>query len=614
MGDSSETRQQLQQLQNLKNDANYRRCCFLDLLEGDDAALDLNKSAIRWISDDADCFVSLSRGNESIKHVSLYPYSLDDGNDGDAGNYKMWDRVGQAIGNLQSLEWLKISRDYGIWTSTRDYYDEANDIPTPDWKILALILSHVRQNVKINFVERGHPWAAGEAQAFTQAIRGHPTITSFDSISNGESGFPYESLDALYSTLATLPALEYVLLIQPEQRLPDESALGNPESLTELLRVPTLRSFHFHRFCFTHALCQATANALMKGTAITKLVFFECSFPAEESATIMASGLSRNTSVASIEIMLPLDQTLHNALTAAIPSNSTLRDISMCLLNEHSPLLLALGKNTGVKALAVSVVGEARDASLCIAMADGLGINETLESLEISHVPLYDDNVDLWCNALYFLRSNKALKSLVVKVREGATQSCVSTLRGDIARTLKGNTSLENLSILCGYSVIIKAEEYIALVAALQHNTTLKTMQFYKYAGHQLTEDEAKQMALLLKKNYAFQRLPDISPHSDAGDLGAILRLNEAGRRYLVQDGSSISKGVEVLSRVKNDVNCVFLHLLENPTLCDRSAVEIVTAGESHISSSTSPTASSGGGKREQASAHRCKESRRRLA
>jgi hypothetical protein len=90
-------------------------------------------------------------------------------------------------------------------------------------------------------------------------------------------------------------------------------------------------------------------------------------------------------------------------------------------------------------------------------------------------------------------------------------------------------------------------------------------------------------------------------------------QLNKAGRRYLVQDGSSISKGVDGLSKVNNDINCLFLHLLENPRLCDRSAVEMVTADESN-GTSTNPTTSSGGGKREQASAHKGKkESRRRL-
>jgi hypothetical protein len=91
-----------------------------------------------------------------------------------------------------------------------------------------------------------------------------------------------------------------------------------------------------------------------------------------------------------------------------------------------------------------------------------------------------------------------------------------------------------------------------------------------------LTRDDDRQMASLLKKNYALERFPIIN---QGGDVGAILRLNGAGRRYLVQDGSSISKGVEVLNKLKYDLNGVFLHLLENPRLCDRRAVE--TAGAS---------------------------------
>jgi hypothetical protein len=59
---------------------------------------------------------------------------------------------------------------------------------------------------------------------------------------------------------------------------------------------------------------------------------------------------------------------------------------------------------------------------------------------------------------------------------------------------------------------------------------------------------------------------------SDDRTVKAVLRLNSAGRRYLIEDGSSISKGVGVLSAVSDDINCVFLHLLENPGLCDRRA------------------------------------------
>jgi hypothetical protein len=93
--------------------------------------------------------------------------------------------------------------------------------------------------------------------------------------------------------------------------------------------------------------------------------------------------------------------------------------------------------------------------------------------------------------------------------------------------------------------------------------------------------------------------------------VGAILRLNEVGRRYLVQDGSSISKGVEVLSAVGNEINCVFLHLLENPRLCDRSAVETASDSVEGSKGSTSPT--NHNGKREQDQVLKeGKESRRR--
>jgi hypothetical protein len=64
-------------------------------------------------------------------------------------------------------------------------------------------------------------------------------------------------------------------------------------------------------------------------------------------------------------------------------------------------------------------------------------------------------------------------------------------------------------------------------------------------------------------------------PCADDGTVKAILRLNGAGRRYLIKGGSSISKGVDVLSAVSDEIDCVFLHLLEIPSLCDRRSVSL---------------------------------------
>jgi hypothetical protein len=101
-------------------------------------------------------------------------------------------------------------------------------------------------------------------------------------------------------------------------------------------------------------------------------------------------------------------------------------------------------------------------------------------------------------------------------------------------------------------------------------------------------------MAAFLQKKFTMERLPYINMECT---VGAILRLNGAGRRYLVQDGSSVSKGIEVLSRVSNDTNYEFMHLLENPILCDRRAVEMVVAAGESNSGSSNPTVSNGVGK-----------------
>jgi hypothetical protein len=87
------------------------------------------------------------------------------------------------------------------------------------------------------------------------------------------------------------------------------------------------------------------------------------------------------------------------------------------------------------------------------------------------------------------------------------------------------------------------------------------------------------QLVPILMKNDGLEHLvPAISCiHTDDRTVKGILRLNSAGHRYLIEDGSSISKGVDVLSAVSDDINCVFLHLLENLDLCNRRAAEMTT-------------------------------------
>jgi hypothetical protein len=112
---------------------------------------------------------------------------------------------------------------------------------------------------------------------------------------------------------------------------------------------------------------------------------------------------------------------------------------------------------------------------------------------------------------------------------------------------------------------------YIAVVEALQLNKTLKTLRLYDGLCC-FTNDEVKYLTSVVKKNYGLESIPALDSDDRMRDLRSILRLNGAGREYLLDgQGSIVSKGVGVLSTVSDDINCIFLHLLENPSLCNRS-------------------------------------------
>jgi hypothetical protein len=113
-------------------------------------------------------------------------------------------------------------------------------------------------------------------------------------------------------------------------------------------------------------------------------------------------------------------------------------------------------------------------------------------------------------------------------------------------------------------------------------------------------------------KNYGLERLDLDIPCEDDKTIKAILMLNAAGRRYLIKDGSSISKGVDVLSAVSDEIECVFLHLLENPSLCDRRAAETSTTGSLRQSANLDESSSTR--KRDRALSLAGAEPRRRLA
>jgi hypothetical protein len=83
------------ELQRRRDDEKYARDVLLD-----GEYLILNEDSISWIVNHIDCFVCQSRGNVSVQQVNLRPHAFND---------DIWGKLGQAIGNLQSLKRLRIS-------------------------------------------------------------------------------------------------------------------------------------------------------------------------------------------------------------------------------------------------------------------------------------------------------------------------------------------------------------------------------------------------------------------------------------------------------------------------------------------------------------------------
>jgi hypothetical protein len=68
--------------------------------------------------------------------------------------------------------------------------------------------------------------------------------------------------------------------------------------------------------------------------------------------------------------------------------------------------------------------------------------------------------------------------------------------------------------------------------------------------------------------------------HQQRGSLNYIPHLNKAGRRYMMEAPASKAKGVQVLKKVKHTLDCLLLHLQENPLLCMRQDAQPTPCGK----------------------------------
>jgi hypothetical protein len=553
------------------------------------------------IFDQVDAFVNLSRGNDSVKNIVLFPFT-DPGEDASGtSRYAIWEKIAEGIGNLQALQEITIG-------CSHFELNEEEQACVPDWEILACILRRLRRGIRLCTSDNDslRLWNTEALPVFARVIHGHTMITGF----GAGDGFQFHCmdfhcLDLLCSALLTLPALETVEFKDIDGEGPEEGQ--SLESMTKLLQSPSLREVTFVDAVFTNTLCQAIAKGLKERSEITDLSFSRCFFP-EGGSAVIARALTTNATLKCLNFDGGGEEVFYEVIAAALQSNHTLQNLALGSPGSSSwlsPLFLALQVNKGLKELSMNGI-DIIDENLGTAMTLGLSKNSALKSLHLAGIKSGDNGTRLRREAFAFLRTNTALKTLYMHIDNYASESHATAIRMEVLTMLRENESLETLCMTSKYTR--RFEDFPGFVAAIQPNTTLKSLQLY--TSYSMDEGDTKALFLVLKKNYGIEKIPGFH---NCGDIRSILELNRAGRRYLVLDGSSISKGVDVLSGVIDDVNSVFLHLLENPRLCDRSAVEMSSTGNVDNARSTSPGNNSGRKREQQALSHTGKQPRMQL-
>lgn len=72
-----------------------------------------------------------------------------------------------------------------------------------------------------------------------------------------------------------------------------------------------------------------------------------------------------------------------------------------------------------------------------------------------------------------------------------------------------------------------------------------------------------------LRTNFVLESLDIRVGNEDIERLCNVVgRLNQAGRKYLIEEKLSLSKGIKVLASVSDSPDCLYYHLRENLALC----------------------------------------------
>jgi len=577
-------------------------------------------------------FTEALQGNSHVKHVTVVLFVPAHRDLGAAGeqDFVLWKKFCKALGSLESLNALHVCREY----NAEDHAEAFDEGLEEAFSKRLAYLCHKTTQVKelhINgcidefFENRDFDltqWTTPRMAVVAKEIMAHPILEDFSFVN-----YTFDTratLDTLASAVCTVPNLRCFSLYTGFNTNP--VGLFSAMFVRRLMKLSTLRSLSFYGF----DLEKSHVNALcLQNSTVENLALEGCRLPGTGIDAFMHN--QNLTKLDLSRILLNGDHCV--CLGYGLRYNTNLKTISMGNCFEETSVenlgvvFSALGVNDSLQVFELGYIASQQfSAELLRSLTLGLKKNERLKTLNLQVSFLRNESGDLRDFASSIRDHNSlsvldfswsrftptVLSYLLSGLKDSASLRSInldSTGLGDdnasdLGAMIQGNKCCERLEVMCN---TFSSLSYPTILSGLQENETLEELILFS-SGSVNDETQVsfleglsrqKQLKRLVlnglsdesgvyderiieayRKNYSLEDF-SLCPANRKylREIATILRLNKAGRRYIVEDGlTSRIKGVAVLAAVSDDLDCVFMHLKENPSLCDNGGIHNPTA------------------------------------
>lgn len=332
---------------------------------------------------------------------------------------------------------------------------------------------------------------------------------------------------------------------------------------------------------------------------------------------------------------IKVDAPLGMALAAIVSRNSNLESVAFnyCHLagDNTQPFFEEVGRSTSLRTLNIGRLGDAEGYQVA---ADGLknnkglteliltaenwldeaeeyhanGLGHFLDGIKLSNMPLgklclygYHLNGDFLSEKMRSYLATAPLKTLVLSdctfsehlfcsicsgvaasptlVEFDIRNAHLNTRTFGFRRGISSLAEKRSLEVLrMGFrenNDLSPIEELIDAISKFRNSTAIKELNFSRAVCSYV---QGGQLLEALKQNYTLEYCKYDMERSVSNQdkeyiqshTKMILKLNKHGRRYLVE-GKPKERGVSLLGMVSEDLDSIFYHLLENPSLCCRN-------------------------------------------